>query len=475
MTLWGGRFDQSPAKSVFALSRSVHFDWRLAPYDIVSSKAHLRGLRRNGILSSEISDLLEKALDSLLAEVLEGKFLPSENDEDVHSALERALIERLGEIGGALRAGRSRNDQVVTDMKLYLLDEVNDVMRELAALAEVILDRADEFKDLVAPGFTHIQHAQPVTFGQELAKHSFAIERDLSRLIDWRKRTSLSPLGSGALAGSALVPDPERSAVELGFDGAVGNSIDGVSDRDFVAELLFIFSLVGTHLSRIGEEFTLWSSSEFSWVRLDDAYSTGSSIMPQKKNPDVAELARGKAGRLLGNLVSVMTVLKGLPFAYNRDLQEDKEPLFDSIDTLRITLPALRGMIETANFDRGVISTGAVEGFALATEIADYLVRRGVPFAQAHEITGHAVRRAEELGLTLEGMSLEEYRSVSEVFDQDLFQVLSAEAAVDARRSPMGTSASSLTQSNLALRARLKDHEQYMINETKKMNGVLGR
>ncbi|MGA1706560.1 MAG: argininosuccinate lyase, partial [Candidatus Nanopelagicaceae bacterium] len=319
------------------------------------------------------------------------------------------------------------------------------------------------------------QHAQPVSFGQELAKHAYALERDVERLVDWRKRTLLSPLGSGALAGSALVPDPEHAAQVLGFEGTVGNSIDGVSDRDFVAEILFIFSLVGTHLSRIGEEFTLWSMSEFAWVRVDDAYSTGSSIMPQKRNPDVAELARGKAGRLLGNLVSVMTVLKGLPFAYNRDLQEDKEPIFDSIDTLLVTLPALRGMVESAKFDRDRITKGAVDGFALATEVADYLVRRGIPFAQAHEITGAAVRRAESLGLTLEAMGIDEFRSINSSFDKDLVEVLSAHSAVGSRRSAMGTSPDSVARSNLKLKAKLKEHEEFMHQEVERLNGVLGR
>lgn len=473
MTLWGGRFDESPAKSVFVLSRSVHFDWRLAPYDIVSSKAHLQGLKRNGILTADTAAQIDAALDTLLSDVVAGKFLPDSGDEDVHSALERALLERVGDQGGALRAGRSRNDQVVTDLKLYLLDETNNLTKELLHLINVILERADEHLDVIAPGFTHIQHAQPVTFGQELAKHAFALERDLSRLVDWRKRTAVSPLGSGALAGSALVPDPEVSAKTLGFHDAVGNSIDAVSDRDFVAEALFIFSLVGTHLSRMGEEFTLWSSSEFGWVRVDDGYSTGSSIMPQKRNPDVAELARSKAGRLLGNLVSVMTVLKGLPFGYNRDLQEDKEPLFDSIDTLLITLPALRGMIETARFDKSRISGGAVDGFALATEVADYLVKRGVPFSEAHELTGAAVRRAESLGVTLEDMSIEEYRLVSNSFDEGLYKVLSAEAAVSGRNSPMGTSPVSISSAHLALKAKLKEYEILVNQEIERASGIL--
>lgn len=475
MALWGGRFDEGPADSVFALSRSVHFDWRLAPYDLVSSKAHLRGLHRNGIISDELAREIEAALNQLLKDVIAGAFKPVPEDEDVHSALERALLERLGEKGGALRAGRSRNDQVVTDLKLYLMDVVNHVMSELILLSQTILKRADEMSEVVAPGFTHIQHAQPINFGQELGKHAFALERDLSRLADWRKRAAFSPLGSGALAGSSLISDPEKAAKELGFDDIVGNSIDGVSDRDFVAEALFALSLIGSHLSRIGEEFTLWSSSEFSWVQVDDAYSTGSSIMPQKKNPDVAELARGKAGRLLGNLVTVMTVLKGLPFAYNRDLQEDKEPIFDSLDTLLILLPAVRGMIETARFDQVKISAGAIDGFALATEVADYLVRKGMPFAEAHEITGRVVRLAEASRLTLETLNLDQFKSINAVFDEDIFAVLSAKAAVDSRRSPMGTSATSIAQSHTELKARLEVHQQTVERNTAKVKEVLGQ
>jgi argininosuccinate lyase len=475
MALWGGRFGQGPADTVFQLSRSIDFDWRLAPYDIISSMAHLRGLLRNGILSKELAAEIDSALKNLLEEVLDGRFLPDANDEDVHSALERGLIERLGDKGGALRAGRSRNDQVVTDLKLYLIDALNSVMNEVLLLAVTTLDRADELSDLIAPGFTHLQHAQPINFGQELAKHAFALERDISRLEDWRKRAALSPLGSGALAGSALVPDPEASATDLGFTGTVQNSIDGVSDRDFVVEALFALSLIGSHLSRIGEEFTLWSSSEFGWVQVDDTYSTGSSIMPQKKNPDVAELARGKAGRLLGNLVTVMTVLKGLPFAYNRDLQEDKEPIFDSIDTLLVLIPAMRGMIETARFDRTRISSGSVDGFALATEIADYLVRRGLPFAQAHEVTGRVVRLAETSGVVLEKLDLEQFRSINHLFEADIHQVLSAKAAVSSRSSIMGTSTSSIRRANFGLRGELQLHQTALDKEIAKMKKVLSR
>ncbi len=475
MALWGARFSSSPAETVFNLSRSVHFDWRLAPYDLVSSLAHLRALGRAGVVTEEISKQLEQGIRSLLADVIAGRVSPSDEDEDVHSALERALVERLGTVGGSLRAGRSRNDQVVTDLKLYLLDALTDLAFLIDDLAAALLTQGEKYLEVVAPGFTHLQHAQPISFGQELAKHAFALERDLDRLADWRRRAMLSPLGSAALAGSPLVLDPEESARHLGFEGTVDNSIDGVSDRDFVVEALFVLALLGTHISRIGEEFTLFASSEFGWVKVDDAYSTGSSIMPQKRNPDVAELARGKSGRLLGNLVSVMTVLKGLPFAYNRDLQEDKEPIFDSIDTLSLLLPAVTGMINTAKFQSERISDGAIAGFALATEVADYLVRKGMPFAEAHEVTGQAVRLAESRSVGLESLSLDDFSSVHPLFGADLLPLLSAEGAVRSRTSVMGTSPASVSAAISRVRGRLALQRSQLGKWRKQMDEVLGQ
>lgn len=457
MALWGGRFATSPAETVFNLSRSVDFDWRLAPYDLISSLAHLAGLERNGIVSNEQAQEIRSTLTAIFRDVVAGKALPIESDEDVHSALERLLMERLGESGGLLRAGRSRNDQVVTDLKLYLVDALDAISLDIVELAQAFLQQADLHMEVIAPGFTHLQHAQPITFAQELAKHAFALERDLDRIAQWRERAMVLPLGSGALAGSSLVPDPEMNVAPLGFLRTVENSIDGVSDRDFVVEALFVLALIGSHLSRIGEEFTLFTSSEFAWARIDDAYSTGSSIMPQKRNPDVAELARGKSGRLLGNLVTVMTVIKGLPFAYNRDLQEDKEPIFDSIDTLTILIPAVTGMVRTTKFDRERIESGSTAGFALATEIADYLVKKSIPFARAHEIAGAVVRFAEQVGKELSELTLDEFVSVDRNFGADVVQSLSAKAAVNARGSIMGTSPKSVRAANDALRARLAD------------------
>jgi argininosuccinate lyase len=327
--LWGGRFASGPADAMAALSASVHFDWRLAPYDIRQTAAHARVLHRAGLLTeSELANVLA-ALDGLAADVATGDFLPGPDDEDVHTAIERGLLERLGALGGKLRAGRSRNDQVATDFRLYLRDQARAIAVDVIALQEALLAQAQEHIDTIAPGFTHLQHAQPVSFGHELAKHVHALARDVDRLRDWDHRAALSPLGAGALAGSSLGLDPQAVAEELGFRGALANSIDAVSDRDWVAEFLFAAAMIGVHLSRLGEEVVLWTSREFAWATLDDAWSTGSSIMPQKKNPDVAELIRGKSGRLIGDLTGLLATLKGMPFAYNRDLQEDKEPVFD--------------------------------------------------------------------------------------------------------------------------------------------------
>jgi argininosuccinate lyase len=439
MALWGGRFSEAPQDSVFALSRSVHFDWRLAPYDIRSSKAHLAVLERNKLIDSKDASKILKALNELAEEVINGKFAPTDDDEDVHSALERGLTEKIGLAGGALRAGRSRNDQVTTDLRLFSIDHMLQVADLVVKLQEAILTKATEYVDDPAPGFTHIQHAQPLSFGHELAKHTHAFARDLDRIEDWLTRTSVSSLGAGALSGSSLPLDPEFTAKNLGFQSSFENSIDAVSDRDYVCEALFIFSMIGNHLSRIGEEWTLWASTEFAWAKVADAYSTGSSIMPQKKNPDVAELARGKAGRHIGNLVTVLTVLKALPFAYNRDLQEDKEPLFDSFDTLFLTLPAVTGMIATTTFDRKKMAEAAPKGFSLATEIADYLVRKNIPFASAHESAGKCVALCEKTFRELHELTAAELFAIHPQLDEGVLAVLSVDGALKSRTTAGGT------------------------------------
>ena len=439
MALWGGRFAQGPEESVFALSRSVHFDWRLAPYDLRSSKAHLAILKKSGLIAAKDAEAIEQALKELSTEVTSGKFVAIDSDEDVHSALERGLTEKLGAVGGALRAGRSRNDQVTTDLRLFSIDHMLEIARLITALQSAILEKASEYVNDPAPGFTHIQHAQPVSFGHELAKHAHAFARDLDRINDWLARTSVSSLGAGALAGSSLPLEPAFTAKNLGFESSFANSIDAVSDRDYVAEALFICAMVGNHLSRIGEEWTLWASQEFAWAKVSDAYSTGSSIMPQKKNPDMAELARGKSGRLVGNLMSVLTMLKGLPFAYNRDLQEDKEPLFDSIDTLMLVLPAVTGMIATTDFDREKMAFAAPAGFSLATEIADYLAKKKVPFADAHEAAGRCVAMCEASGRQLHQLTEPEFLQVHPELDGGVRDVLTVHGAINSRTTSGGT------------------------------------
>ena len=446
MALWGGRFAQGPEDSVFALSRSVHFDWRLAPYDLRSSLAHLAILKKSELISSKDAEVIQIALKELMTEVSQGSFVPQDGDEDVHSALERGLTEKLGPVGGALRAGRSRNDQVTTDLRLFAIDHMLEIAALISQLQIAILEKASEYVNDPAPGFTHIQHAQPVSFGHELAKHAHAFARDLDRINDWLSRTSVSSLGAGALAGSSLALEPAFTANNLGFNSTFANSIDAVSDRDYVAEALFVFAMIGNHLSRIGEEWTIWSSQEFAWAKVADAYSTGSSIMPQKKNPDMAELARGKSGRLVGNLMSVLTMLKGLPFAYNRDLQEDKEPLFDSIDTLLLVLPAVTGMIATTDFDREKMALAAPTGFSLATEIADYLAKKNVPFAQAHEAAGKCVAMCETTGRQLHQLTDEDFLSAHPSLDGGVREVLTVHGALNSRTTSGGTAPTLVAQ-----------------------------
>jgi argininosuccinate lyase len=455
--LWGGRFTGGPADALTALSLSTHFDWRLAPYDLLQSRVHAQALHAAGVLSeSDTRDLLA-GIDVLATDVASGAFVPAPEDEDVHTALERALIERLGVVGGRLRAGRSRNDQVATDLRLYLRDAATAVGEAVHDLQESLLTQAESHAATPAPGFTHLQHAQPVTLGHELAKHVHALARDVDRFVDWDRRAAVSPLGAGALAGTSLSLDPDAEAHELGFIAAAGNSIDAVSDRDFVAEFLFVAALLGVHLSRLGEEICLWTSREFGWATLDDAYATGSSIMPQKKNPDVAELARGKSGRLIGNLTSLLVTLKGLPFAYNRDLQEDKEPVFDSVDTLLLVLPALAGTVATLTFHAALISAGAADGHALATDIAEWLVRHGVAFREAHEIAGACVRLADDCGVDVSALSADQLAAVSEHLTPEVQAVLNVEGSLAARNTPSGTAPDSV-RAQLAILRQLLDH-----------------
>jgi len=475
MSLWGGRFSQSPADSLFALSRSIQFDWRLAPYDIVASIAHVHALARGLIIDSTTASTLEKSLKELAAEISAGTFTPESNDEDVHSALERGLKSKMGESGGAIRAGRSRNDQVVTAFKLYLIDAMTEIASCVRDLSLAILRQAEKQIDSIAPGFTHLQHAQPISFGHELAKHAVSFERDLDRIHDWLDRAKISPLGSGALAGSSLPLSPEKSAAELGFTSVVRNSIDAVSDRDFVAEALFIISMIGIHISRIGEEWTLWTSTEFGWATIDDAYATGSSIMPQKKNADVAELARGKAGRFIGNLTSLFTTMKGLPFAYNRDLQEDKEVTFSSVENLLLLIPPLIGMIETTRFHPEVMKKAAPLGFSLATEIADFLVLKGVTFAHAHEAAGACVKLCEASGKQLHELTDAELSSIHTKLDGAVREVLTVEGAVASRTSTQGTAPKSVAAQIANLHKELSTHQQWISSERERISGMMSQ
>lgn len=474
MALWGARFSNKPTDAVFALSQSIAFDWRLAPYDLRSSLAHLAVIEKAGLLTKDDALKIKKALKQLLADVSSGKFLPVDEDEDVHSALERGLKEKLGPLGGSLRAGRSRNDQVTTDLRLFAIDHMLILANQLTELNEVILNKASEYVNDAAPGFTHIQHAQPISFAHEIAKHAHAFARDIDRINDWLHRSSVSSLGAGALSGSSLKLDPEFAAENLGFKRSFENSIDAVSDRDYVAEALFVTSLIGVHLSRIGEEWTLLGSTEFSWAKIADEYSTGSSIMPQKKNPDMAELARGKSGRLIGNLVSVLTMLKGLPFAYNRDLQEDKEPLFDSLDTLALVIPAVSGMIATTHFDREKMKLSAPTGFSLATEIADYLVRKNVPFANAHEAAGACVALCEKSSCQLHELTDRQLADIHPELDSSVREVLTVEGAIASRTTAGGTAPSQVLVQISDAKKKTLDQRKEIASKSKAFSEMMG-
>ena len=437
--LWGGRFAGGPSEALAQLSVSVHFDWRLAQYDLLASKAHARVLHAAGLLTDDEATRMLLALDDLVEAVRTGQFRPTVADEDVHTALERGLLERLGALGGKLRAGRSRNDQVATDLRLYLRDQARRLALAIIDLETALLEQAKQHPGVAMPGMTHLQHAQPVLLAHHLLAHVHALARDVDRLRDWDRRAAVSPLGAGALAGSSLPLDPQAVANELGFDRPATNSIDAVSDRDFAAEFLFTAALLGVHLSRIGEEIILWATPEFGWVRLDDAWSTGSSIMPQKKNPDIAELARGKSGRFIGNLTGLLTTLKALPLAYDRDLQEDKEPVFDTVDQLLLLLPAVTGLVATLEFRTEQLEAAAPAGFALATDVAEFLVRKGVAFREAHEISGAFVAHCERSGVELHDLDDAELASIDARLTPDVRDVLSVHGALEARSAIGGT------------------------------------
>jgi argininosuccinate lyase len=462
--LWGGRFAGGPSPELAALSKSTHFDWRLAPYDLAGSRAHARVLARAGLLTDHDLQALLDGIEALAAQVADGTFTAAEGDEDVHGALERGLVEQLGaELGGRLRAGRSRNDQIATLFKAFLRDHARTIAGQVLDLVDALGEQADQHLGAVMPGRTHLQHAQPVLLSHHLLAHAWPLVRDVARLRDWDARVAVdSPYGSGALAGSSLGLDPQQVARELGFTDSSPNSIDGTAARDFVAEFAFVAAMVGVDVSRQAEEVIIWATKEFGFVELDDAYSTGSSIMPQKKNPDIAELARGKAGRVIGNLTGLMATLKALPLAYNRDLQEDKEPVFDSVDTLEVLLPAFTGMVATLRFQTDRMASLAPQGFSLATDIAEWLVREGVPFRVAHEVAGACVRRCEELGIELEGLTDEQFAEVSEHLTPGVRDVLTVEGSVSSRSSRGGTARQRVAEQLSELRKNVADHRAWL-------------
>src|SRR5699024_5604976 len=419
---------------------SAHFVWRLAPHDLRGSAAHANVLHAAGLLSDDELARMHSALDALADDVATGDFTPAVDDEDVHTALERGLLERAGdELGGKLRAGRSRNDQIATLIRMYIRDQARSIGDQVLDLVDVLLARAIEVHGVPMPGRTHLQHAQPLLLSHHLLAHAWPLLRDVQRLADLDRRADISPYGSGALAGSSLGLDPQVVAAELGFSDSVWNSIDGTAARDLTAEFAFVLAMIGIDLSRTAEEIILWNTKEFSFITLDDSFSTGSSIMPQKKNPDIAELARGESGRILGDLVGLLTTLKALPLAYNRDLQEDKEPLFDQVDSLQLVLPAFTGMTATLVFHTERMTELAPQGFSLATDIADHLVRRGVPFRTAHEISGACVKVAEEQDKELWDRSDQELAEISEHLDDSVRSVLSVEGSIGSRDAKGGT------------------------------------
>ncbi|WP_372730151.1 argininosuccinate lyase [Nocardioides sp.] len=439
--MWGGRFAAGPSPELEALSRSTHFDWRLTPYDLAGSHAHANVLHAAGLLSDADLAELHRGLDELARRYAAGELRPDPSDEDVHGALERLLLLEVGpEVGGRLRAGRSRNDQVATLFKVFLRDHARVIAGQVLDLVDALATQARDHLDVIMPGRTHLQHAQPVLLSHHLMAHAWPLLRDVARLRDWDERVAAeSPYGSGALAGQSLGLDPTAVASELGFTGSSANSIDGTAARDFVAEFAFVTAMIGVDVSRLAEEVILWATREFDFVRLHDSWSTGSSIMPQKKNPDIAELARGKAGRLVGNLSGLLATLKALPLAYNRDLQEDKEPVFDSVDTLEVLLPAFTGMVATLGFNAARMAELAPQGFSLATDVAEWLVREGVPFRLAHELAGACVQRCEELDLELGDLTDEQFAEISPHLTPGVREVLSAEGSVASRDGRGGT------------------------------------
>jgi argininosuccinate lyase len=457
MRLWGGRFEKKPDELAHEFTASLPFDRRLAEHDIAGSIAHVRMLGRCQIVGAEEARQLEAGLERVRAGLSSGEMQLDPGSEDVHTEVERLLGEQIGALAGKLHTARSRNDQVALDLRLFLREELDALSEEVRSLQKALLGQAGPHVDTVLPGYTHLQRAQPVSLAHHLLAHVQAFQRDRQRLADCRTRVNILPLGAAALAGTSFPIDPSFVAEQLGFERVSANSMDAVSDRDFIIEFLSAASITMVHVSQLAAEIVLWSSAEFGYIRLDDAWCTGSSIMPQKRNPDVAELARGKAGRVFGDLMAMLTVVKGLTLTYNRDYQEDKEALFDAVDAVRGSVNVLQGMLSTATFDSGKMAAALERGFPTATEVADYLVRKGLPFREAHGIVGQIVSYCEKQGTRVEDLSAEEWRSFSREFDGDIADCISPDGAMRAKTSPGGTSPDRVREQLAAARKLVAD------------------
>ena len=442
--MWAGRTAGKTDKIADDFNSSIRFDSRMYRQDITGSIAHAAMLAKQGILTEEEAAVLTEGLAGILADMEEGMLLPDPRAEDIHMFVEQVLTERVGDVGKKLHTARSRNDQVALDLRMYLRDEADEIAGEIRALLLALTDKAEEYKDAIMPGYTHLQRAQPITFGHHLMAYAMMLLRDLDRLADCRRRINISPIGCCALAGTTYNTDRRFEAARLGFDGISKNSLDGVSDRDFAVEMLSALSILMMHLSRFSEEIVLFSSWEFKFIELSDAYTTGSSIMPQKKNPDMAELVRGKTGRVYGDLMALLTVLKGLPLAYNKDMQEDKESIFDALDTVRMCLSVMTPMVAGMTALRENMKRAAQRGFINATDLADYLVKKGMPFRSAYKIAGQLVALSIEKGEVLESLPLDTYKTYSDLFSEDLYTEIDLATCVEKRISEGGTSFSSV-------------------------------
>ncbi|MBC7190132.1 argininosuccinate lyase [Candidatus Aerophobetes bacterium] len=454
---WGGRFKEGTAKTLEEFSQSISFDRRLWQEDIEGSRAHAKMLCKQGIITEEELKQILKGLAEIEREIKEGKFQFKEELEDIHMNIEKALIEKTGSAGAKLHTARSRNDQVATDLRLYLRKRVNELIELTEKFEKTLVNVAEKNIDTIMPGYTHLQKAQPVLLAHHLLAYAWMLERDRERLKEALKRLNLCPLGAGALAGSSLSIDRHYTAKELGFEEPIPNSMDAVSDRDFVLDVLYCGAMLMMHLSRLAEEIILWATDEFRFIELPDKFSTGSSMMPQKKNPDPAELIRGKTGRVYGNLLSMLTTMKGLPLTYNRDMQEDKEPVFDTIDTVIMSLRVITEMLPEIKFNKERMKEACGSGYITATDIAEYLVKKGVPFRNAHEITGKIVLYCNEKGKNLNELSIKELKKFSPKIEKDLYAILTPEGSIDSKNSYGSTSKKSVKEQIRMLRKRLKE------------------